>query len=57
MKVKLLISRAGVSFVQARGDVIEVDDDEGLRMIQAGQAEPVDDKKETATKKQPAAKR
>lgn len=52
MKVKLLVSRAGAGFVQSRGDEIEVDDAEGLRMIDAGQAiEIIGLKKETASSK------
>lgn len=42
MKVKLLCSRSGVGFSQNMGDEIEVDDGEGLRMIDAGQCVPVD---------------
>jgi len=41
MKIKLLCCRAGAGFVQNRGDEIEVGADEGLRMIEAGQAELV----------------
>lgn len=41
MKIKLIVSRAGVGFVQNRGDEIEVADAEAIRMIEAGQAEPV----------------
>lgn len=52
MKVKLLVSRAGVGFVQNRGDEIEVSDDEGARMIEASQAiEIIGLKKETASSK------
>ena len=52
MKVKLLVSRAGAGFVQNRGDEIEVSDDEGARMIEAGQAiEIIGLKKETASSK------
>lgn len=51
MQIKLLCSRSGNNFTQAIGQVIEVDDDEGLRMIEAGQAELVVAKPETATKK------
>lgn len=52
MQVKLLTSRAGAGFSQAVGDVVTVSDAEALRMIDAGQAEPVSaPKKETATKK------
>lgn len=55
MKVKLLTSRAGIDFSQNFGEVVEVSDPEGKRMIEAGQAEPaVTSKKETATKKAPA---
>lgn len=43
MKIKLLCSRVGVGFSQNRGDEIEVDADEGQRMIDAGQAELVRD--------------
>jgi ATP-dependent DNA ligase len=38
MKVTLLVSRAGVDFTQAPGDLIEVSDDEGGRLIADGQA-------------------
>ena len=41
MKIKLLVARAGDGFSQNRGDEIEVQADEGLRMIDAGQAELV----------------
>lgn len=50
MKVKLLISRAGVDFSQNRGDTIEVDEAEGVRMIAAGQCEAIS-KTERATSK------
>ena len=53
MLIKLLVSRAGVNFSQTAGDVVEVDNAEAVRMIDAGQAEA--SKKETivetATKK------
>lgn len=42
MKVKLKTCRAGVGFVQNIGDVIDVDDAEGQRMIEAGQAVTVE---------------
>lgn len=52
MKVKLLVSRAGINFSQIPGDVVEVGDGEGVRMIEAGQAVPVAESRvETATKK------
>ena len=41
MKVKLLVSRAGVDFVQSAGEVVDVSADEAKRMIEAGQAGPV----------------
>jgi hypothetical protein len=50
MKVKLLCSRVSPSFSQNAGDEIEVEDDEGLRMIEAGQCVPAS-KKETASAK------
>lgn len=52
MRVKLLASRAGADFSQAAGEEVTVSDAEAVRMIEAGQAEPVSaPKKETATKK------
>ena len=41
MKVKLLVARCGSSFSQQPGQVIEVGDEEGARLIDAGQAEAV----------------
>ena len=38
MKISLLISRAHENGPQNRGDMIDVDDDEAARMIDAGQA-------------------
>ena len=53
MLIKLLVSRAGVNFSQTAGVIVEVDNAEAVRMIDAGQAEA--SKKETivetATKK------
>jgi len=40
MKVKLLVSRAGTDFTQSVGDIIEVSDDEGQRLLDSMQAEP-----------------
>jgi hypothetical protein len=52
MKIKLLVGRAGADFAQSPGEVVEVSDAEGKRMIEAGQALPdAAMKKETATKK------
>ena len=42
MKVELKTCRAGVGFVQNIGDVIDVDDAEGERLLAAGQAKPVE---------------
>lgn len=43
MKIRLLVSRAGPAGVDNRGDEIEVADAEAIRMIDAGQAEPLRD--------------
>lgn len=57
MNVKLLISRAGANFSNSAGEIVTVDAAEAMRMIEAGQAEPVADvKKETAVKKSTAQK-
>lgn len=41
MKIKLLQARATATGAENRGDVIEVDSGEAVRMIEAGQAEAV----------------
>ena len=41
MKVCLLVSRAGPTFSQKKGDIVEVSADEGKRLIAAGQAQAV----------------
>jgi len=41
MKVKLLIARATANGSENRGDVVDVSDDQAVRMIEAGQAEAV----------------
>ena len=41
MLVKMLVSRAGLDFSQNRGDVVDIEDAEALRMIAAEQAELV----------------
>ena len=41
MKVSLLVSRAGPTFSQKKGDVIDVSSDEGKRLIAAGHAQAV----------------
>lgn len=45
MQVKLLISRATATGAENRGDIVTVSDAEAARMIEAGQAEPVRDRK------------
>lgn len=53
MLIKLLVSRAGVNFSQTAGDIVEVENAEAVRMIDAGQAEAAKKETivETATKK------
>lgn len=41
MKIKLLTARATATGSENRGQVIELPDAEAIRMIEAGQAEPV----------------
>jgi len=41
MKVSLLVSRAGPTFSQKKGDIVDVSADEGKRLIAAGQAQAV----------------
>lgn len=41
MKIKLLVSRATATGAENRGDVIDAPDAEAIRMIEAGQAEPM----------------
>lgn len=50
MKIKLLVSRAGIGFSQNAGEVVEVDEKEAARMIAKGQAEEIA-KKETRPRK------
>jgi hypothetical protein len=42
MQIRMLTSRAEMSFVREEGEVIDVPEDEARRMIEAGQAEPVE---------------
>ena len=51
MKVKLLVSRAGVGFSQNRNDVIEVSEKEGMSLIAAQQAEIVGKVERAVSKK------
>jgi hypothetical protein len=58
MKVKLLVGRASADFSQNAGDVVDVDINEGARMIEAGQAVPViEQKTERAVKATAAVER
>jgi len=57
MKIKLLVSRAGAMGTQDRGQEIDVSDAEAIRMIEAGQAEPVRARKVERTVKQPKGER
>lgn len=58
MKVKLLVGRASADFSQNAGDVVDVPDGEGARMIEAGQAVPVvEQKTERAVKATAAVER
>ena len=45
MKVRLLTSRAFPTLIQRRGEEIDVDKDEGKRLIEMGAAEPVAEKR------------
>ena len=49
MQIKLLVSRSGVGFSQTAGEIIEVPEGEGKRMVDAGQAVETG-KKEKAAK-------
>jgi hypothetical protein len=43
MRIRLLVDRAMALGIQNAGDSLDVDDAEAIRMINAGQAEPVRD--------------
>lgn len=52
MRIKLLVSRSGADGAQNRGDEIDIDSDEAIRLIAAGQAEAVRESQvETAVSK------
>lgn len=53
MKIKMLVSMAGIDFVLNVGDETDrFGNDEAIRLIEAGYAAPADDAKaETATRK------
>lgn len=57
MKVRLTISRASVAQVYKAGDVIEVSDEEGLRLVAAGKAVAVAPAPETTRRKRVSEKR
>ena len=42
MQVKLFVSRSGLNINQSRGDIVEVAEDEGERLVAAGFAERID---------------
>lgn len=52
-KIKLLTSMAGIDFSHNQGDIIDCNDAEAVRFIEAGLAEPIADepKPERAIKK------
>lgn len=57
MRIRLLVSRAGPAGAQDRGAEIEVSDADAIRMIAAGQAEPLRKAPvERAAKRAPAEK-
>lgn len=59
MKIKLLVARSGLSGAFNAGEILDVDEAEGVRLIQACQAAPVVEKKqpERAVKKENSEKR
>jgi hypothetical protein len=50
MKIKMTSQRAGVDFTLKPGDVIDVSDEEGKRLIELGKAEPVREQRQTASR-------
>ncbi|WP_027949865.1 hypothetical protein [Haliea salexigens] len=56
MKVELLVSRAGADFVQSAGDIIDVGEEEALRLVASAQAVVVEKSPERATNKRHAEK-
>ena len=58
MRVRLLISRAGhnehgTPYQEPAGSIVDVDDDEGRRMVAVGAAEPITDRVETGMMESP----
>ena len=51
MKIKLLVSRCGPEVNQNAGDVVEVSEAEGKRMIESGQAIPYAAKRKPETRR------
>lgn len=49
-KMKLLTSMAGINFSHNAGDIIDCNEAEAMRFVEAGIAEPVEER-ETATRK------
>jgi hypothetical protein len=50
MKIKMTSSRAGIDFTLSPGDVVEVSDEEGKRLIELGKAEPVREQRQTTSR-------
>lgn len=50
MQIKLNISRSGPNFSQVAGQIVEVEDEEALRLIDRGYAEPVEPVEPVAAK-------
>ena len=48
MKVRLLCDRAGVTWEQREGDIVEMEPDEAARLIAAGSAEALNHEPELA---------
>jgi hypothetical protein len=42
MKVKLSVSRSGNTWTQEAGQIVDMPEDEAVRMVESGQAEAVD---------------
>ena len=51
MRVRLLTARVGAGIDQQNGDVIEVTDSEGRRLIEIGAARPCEQAVEQATRR------
>lgn len=57
MKIKLLVARATATGSENRGDVIDAPEAEAIRMIEAGQAEPVREAKPERAVRRPKAEK